>query len=88
MGCGACSSTLTGIKTCTIGNSAVAAGTTTSDAPPAVGTIYGYICLDGYYISSPGTCSLISSSSLLSETGSLAAGLANMVKVTTNSGYN
>ncbi len=87
MGCGACSATLTNVKSCTIANSAAAGGTANTDNAPALGSITALTCLDGYYTSSATACSLISSSSLLSETGSLAAGLANMVSATVDSGF-
>ncbi len=87
MGCGACSATLTNVKSCTIANSAASGSTTATDAAAAVGAITALTCLDGYYTSSATACSLISSSSLLSETGSLAAGLANMVTATVDSGF-
>ncbi len=87
MGCGACSATLTNVLSCPIANSAAAGGTTNTDNAPAVGAIIALTCLDGYYTSSATACSLISSSSLLSETGSLAAGLANMVYVKVNNDF-
>jgi len=87
MGCGACSATLTNVKSCTIANSGATGGTANTDNAPALGAVSALTCLDGYYTSSATACSLISSSSLLSETGSLAAGLANMVSATVDSGF-
>ena len=44
MGCVACSSTLTGVSSCTVANSASAGGTTSTSAPPAAGAITAITC--------------------------------------------
>ena len=74
MGCVACSSTLTGVKSCTIANSASAGGTTSTSAAPTAGAMSALVCSDGYFTSSASTCSACATaSSLLSETGSKVA---------------
>ncbi len=73
MGCGACSASLTGVKSCTIANSAAAGGTTSSDNPPAIGAVFALTCTSGYFTSSPTACSSCTTDTILNEKGSKIA---------------
>ncbi len=73
MGCGSCTATPTNVLSCTIANSAAAGGTTSSDNPPALGSITALTCESGYFTSSATACSPCATASislLVSGTGS------------------